>query len=76
MFHSSGNSYLAINVAGFALDAEDGKNPGFSSKLCPPSTIKPPKSCAKVPIPEVPPLPTIVLNSLLENLSPAVSVIK
>ena len=33
IFHSSGKSYLAINVAGFAFEAPEGKNPGFSSTL-------------------------------------------
>ena len=45
-----------------APDAEDGKNVVFSLELCPPSAMNPPRSKEKVPIPEVPPLPTIAPN--------------
>jgi hypothetical protein len=40
----------------------------FSLELCPPSAINPPRSKENVPIPEVPPLPTIAPN-LTEDIS-------
>jgi len=63
IFQSIGKSYLAIIGGGDALDADDGRKPDFITLSWPQSTIKPPFSNDSTPIPDVPPLPTILAKS-------------
>jgi len=54
---------MCYNGGGEAGDADEGRKLGFSIFLWPPSIMKPPFQMIQLPIPDVPPLPTIFARS-------------